>query len=101
MNEWETKVSLYLQGEASRADVESLRVREDLSDDDRFEIESYLRLVDELASAGKAIVPPLGAELRLIKRLGEHWQAQENEVALPGWKSVGKDYQRNPLYIGP
>lgn len=72
MPAWQTILDLYLQGEGTRAEVESLRFRLHLNPGDRAEIESALHLADRLESAVGLLLPPPGAAQRLRDRLHEH-----------------------------
>jgi hypothetical protein len=85
MPAWQTILDLYLQGEGTRAEVESLRLRLQLSPGDRAEIESALRLADRLENAASLVLPPLDGPQRMLDRLREH---------------IGKSPSPNPRWLG-
>jgi hypothetical protein len=85
MPAWQTILDLYLQGEGTRAEVESLRLRLHLTPDERAEIESALRLADQLENAASLVLPPPGAPQRMLDRLEEH---------------IGQSPSPNPQWLG-
>ena len=97
---WESILDQLLCGLGSRADAESLRLQLSLSIEERDEIESTLRLVDELIAAGETSLAPQGAPQRMVQRLRDRITRNPAPAKLPTWQRSGSGYQADPLVLG-